>query len=151
LTSTVLATELPFAERVGHGKVRDLYRLGDDLLLVTTDRISAFDVVMSEGIPGKGRVLTAVSAFWFDKLREIVPNHLISSDVDAMERVPAAWRGPLRGRAMLCHRAEPLPVEWVVRGYLTGSGWADYQRTASSPASGSKPACSTPRRSSRRS
>lgn len=124
----VLSTDLPF-ERLGRGKVRDLYRLGDDLLLVTTDRISAFDVVMNEGIPGKGRVLTAVSAFWFDELHDVVPNHMISTDVDAWDDVPAQHKDVLRGRTMRCRRAEPLPVEWVVRGYLTGSGWADYQRT----------------------
>ena len=124
---TVLSTDLPFAKKLGSGKVRDLYELGGDLLLVTTDRISAFDVVMAEGIPGKGRVLTGVSTFWFDHLRDIVPNHLISADVDAMEDIPADARDLLRGRTMRCRRAEPLPVEWVVRGYLTGSGWVDYQ------------------------
>ncbi len=128
VTNTVLSTDLPFANKLGTGKVRDLYELGGDLLLVTTDRISAFDVVMNEGIPGKGTVLTEVSAFWFDKLGEIVPNHMISTDVDSWDDVPAEYRDTLRGRTMRCKRAEPLPVEWVVRGYLTGSGWADYQR-----------------------
>jgi phosphoribosylaminoimidazole-succinocarboxamide synthase len=127
VTEVVLGTDLPFAQRLGRGKVRDLYALGDDLLIVTTDRISAFDVVMREGIPGKGRVLTRLSAFWFDKLREIVPNHLLGTDVDAMRDVPAEHRETLRGRVMRCRRAQPLPVEWVVRGYLTGSGWSDYQ------------------------
>jgi phosphoribosylaminoimidazole-succinocarboxamide synthase len=108
--------------------VRDLYVLGDDLLLVATDRISAFDVVMAEGIPGKGEVLTAVSSFWFEKLADVVANHLISTDVDDWPDLPAAHRNLLRGRTMRCRRAEPVPVEWVVRGYLTGSGYKDYQR-----------------------
>jgi len=129
VNTPVLTTDLPFAEKLGQGKVRDLYQIGDDLLLVTSDRISAFDVVMSEGIPDKGRVLTAVSAFWFDKLRHVVPNHLLSTDVDAMDDIPDEHKDYLRGRTMRCRKAQPLPVEWVVRGYLTGSGWADYQKT----------------------
>ena len=128
MSAPVLSTELSVGRRLGRGKVRDLYELGDDLLLVTTDRISAFDVVMREGIPGKGAVLTAVSAFWFGHLADILPNHLLSTDVDAWDDVPPADREVLRGRTMRCRRAEPLPVEWVVRGYLTGSGWTDYQR-----------------------
>ncbi len=124
----MVSTDLPFAKRLRRGKVRDLYQLGGDLLLVTTDRISAFDVVMAEGIPGKGKVLTALSAFWFDKLRGIIDHHLLSTDVDGMPDVPAAHRALLRGRTMRCRFAEPLPVEWVVRGYLTGSAWNDYQR-----------------------
>jgi phosphoribosylaminoimidazole-succinocarboxamide synthase len=124
----LLTTDLPFAKRIGHGKVRDLYELGGDLLLVTTDRVSAFDVVMAQGIPGKGRVLTSVSSFWFRKLAHVVRNHLISTDVDAMPDVPAAHRDALRGRTMRCRRAQPLPVEWVVRGWLTGSGFTDYRR-----------------------
>ena len=127
-TPIVLSTDLPFAERLGQGKVRDIYRLGDDLLLVATDRISAFDVVMNEGIPGKGAVLTALSTFWFKLLAEIVPNHLLSVDVAAWPEVPAEFRPILAGRTMRCRRAKPLPVEWVVRGYLTGSGFADYRR-----------------------
>ena len=128
MTSNVLSTDLTFARKIGSGKVRDLYELNGDLLLVTTDRISAFDVVMNEPIPGKGGVLTAVSAFWFGQLADVVPNHMISTDVDAMDDVPADQRDVLRGRVMRCKKAEPLPVEWVVRGYLTGSGWKDYQR-----------------------
>ena len=126
--SPVLSLDLPFAERLGRGKVREIYALGEDLLLVATDRISAFDVVMQEGIPGKGRVLTETTAFWLDLLRDVVPNHMLSTDVDAWHDVPASHREMLRGRAMRCRRCEPLPVEWVVRGYLTGSGWVDYQR-----------------------
>lgn len=124
----VLTLDLPFAERLGSGKVREIYALGEDLLLVATDRISAFDVVMSEGIPGKGRVLTETTAFWLEHLRDVVPNHLISTDVEDWPEVPADFHDLLRGRVMRCKRCEPLPVEWVVRGYLTGSGWSDYQR-----------------------
>jgi phosphoribosylaminoimidazole-succinocarboxamide synthase len=108
------------------GKVRDIYDAGDDrLLLVTSDRISAFDVIMDEPIPHKGRVLTAMSAFWFEHLRSVCASHLLSTDLDD---VPAAARHPeLTGRVMLCRRAEILPVECIVRGYLTGSGWKEYR------------------------
>jgi phosphoribosylaminoimidazole-succinocarboxamide synthase len=128
VNDAVLALDLPFTECLGRGKVREIYTLGDDLLLVATDRISAFDVVMAEGIPGKGRVLTETTAFWLDRLRDVVPNHMLSTDVDAWPEVPAEYRDALRGRAMRCRRCEPLPVEWVVRGYLTGSGGLDSQR-----------------------
>lgn len=131
MSDIVLHTDLPFTARLSRGKVRDVYRLGEDMLLVTTDRISAFDVVMAQGIPGKGRVLTALSKFWFGKLAAIIPNHFLSDDVAAWPEVPAASRGLLAGRSMRCRLAKPLPVEWVVRGYLTGSGFSDYQKTGS--------------------
>jgi len=124
----VLALDLPFAECLGRGKVREIYQLGSDLLLVATDRISAFDVVMAEGIPGKGQVLTETTAFWLRQLADVCPNHMLSVDVDAWPEVPVAYREVVRGRAMRCSRCEPLPVEWVVRGYLAGGGWKDYQR-----------------------
>jgi phosphoribosylaminoimidazole-succinocarboxamide synthase len=127
VTSPVLQTDLSFLPRIGRGKVRDLYRIGDDLLIVATDRVSAFDVVMAEPIPDKGRVLTSLSRFWFEHLRDVVPNHFLSTDVETWPEVPPAHRAVLAGRSMRCRRAEPLPVEWVVRGYLTGSGWRDYQ------------------------
>jgi phosphoribosylaminoimidazole-succinocarboxamide synthase len=125
----VLTLDLPFAERLGHGKVREIYSLGDDLLLVATDRVSAFDVVMAEGIPGKGQVLTETTAFWLEHLADVVPHHLLSTDVRSWPEVPADYHELLDGRVMRCRRCKPLPVEWVVRGYLTGSGWIDYQRT----------------------
>ena len=128
VNAPVLSVDLPFAERLGRGKVREIFRLGDDVLLVASDRISAFDVVMAEGIPGKGRVLTETSKFWFDKLGGVCPNHLLSTDVDSWDDVPAQYKEILRDRTMRCRRCEPLPVEWVVRGFLTGSGWKDYQQ-----------------------
>jgi len=128
LADTVISTDLPFAECLGRGKVRDLYLLGDDLLLVTSDRISAYDVVMAEPIPGKGKVLTGLSAFWFKHLEDVVPNHFLADDVDEMDDIPGEYKDLLRGRTMRCRRARPLPVEWVVRGYLTGSGFSDYQK-----------------------
>jgi len=108
------------------GKVRDIYDAGDGrLLLVTSDRISAFDVIMDEPIPDKGRVLTAMSAFWFELFADLVPGHLISTDLDDM---PAEARHPdLAGRVMLCRRAEMLPIECIVRGYITGSAWKEYK------------------------
>ncbi|MCU0312005.1 MAG: phosphoribosylaminoimidazolesuccinocarboxamide synthase [Acidimicrobiales bacterium] len=107
------------------GKVRDIYAVGDDrLLLVTSDRLSAFDVVMDEPITDKGRVLTAMSAFWFDHLGDVAGNHLLSTDLDDLP--PAARRPEWAGRVMLCRRAEMLPVECIVRGYLTGSAWKEY-------------------------
>jgi phosphoribosylaminoimidazole-succinocarboxamide synthase len=114
------------------GKVRDIYDLDEHLLLVATDRISAFDVVLPEGIPGKGAVLTQLSIFWFRWLYEyedIVPNHLSTSDAAEYPRVCRPYHDILKGRSMLVQKAAPLPVECIVRGYLSGSGWADYQRT----------------------
>ena len=116
---------LPLLHR---GKVRDLYVVGDDrLLIVASDRISAFDVVMAEAIPDKGRILTAMSAYWFEALAAVAPNHVISTAVDALP--PPARNPALAGRMMLVHRCEMVPVECVVRGYLAGSGWRDYRES----------------------
>ncbi|MBA2529878.1 MAG: phosphoribosylaminoimidazolesuccinocarboxamide synthase, partial [Euzebyales bacterium] len=109
--------------RVGSGKVRELYAVGDDLLLVASDRISAFDVVLPTPIPDKGRVLTGMTAFWLDRLAGIVADHRITTDVERFPTVLAAHARQLRGRAMLCRRAEVVPLECVIRGYLAGSGW----------------------------
>jgi phosphoribosylaminoimidazole-succinocarboxamide synthase len=114
---------------VRRGKVRDIYDLGDQLLLVSTDRISAFDWVLPTGIPDKGRVLTQFSAFWFDFFK--VPNHMITCDVEKMDLPSAIDLDPLVGRAMLVHKAEVVPIECVVRGYLSGSGWKEYQNDSS--------------------
>lgn len=124
----VINTDFTGLHLLHRGKVRDLYEVEDKLLMVATDRISAFDVVMNDPIPGKGRVLTQLSLFWFDFLRDILPNHLITADV---ERYPAACRPyheELRGRSMLVKKANPLPVECIVRGYLSGSFWKAYQK-----------------------
>jgi phosphoribosylaminoimidazole-succinocarboxamide synthase len=112
---------------VRRGKVRDVYDLGDRLLLVTTDRISAFDWVLPNGIPDKGRVLTQISAFWFDRLGE--PNHLISNDVRQFGLPAEVELAPLEGRAMLVRKTKVVPIECVVRGYLSGSGWSEYRKT----------------------
>ena len=127
--STMLASDLPLP-RIGRGKVRDIYAVGDDrVLLLATDRISAFDVVMAETIPMKGAVLTQISAFWFNELEGIVPHHMISADVDhIIGEVPALkdHRASLAGRAMLCKRTTVFPIECVIRGYLSGSAWKEY-------------------------
>ena len=124
-------TETRFAELtlVSRGKVRDIYDLDEHLLIVTTDRISAFDWVLPNGIPDKGRVLNQLSAFWFNVLGNIVPNHLVSIEIGGERRVPARYHAVLGGRAMIVRKAEVFPVECVVRGYIIGSGWKDYQKT----------------------
>jgi phosphoribosylaminoimidazole-succinocarboxamide synthase len=124
---TVTSTNLPLPLFV-RGKVRDVYRAGDALVIVATDRISAFDHVLPTPVPDKGRILTQLSAFWFERTRTIVPNHLISTDVARMPEVLGPHAGLLEGRTMLVRRARRLDVECVVRGYLAGSGWVDYRR-----------------------
>src|SRR6202789_3153856 len=127
--TAMLATDLPLP-RIGGGKVRDIYAVGDDrVLLLTTDRISAFDVVMAETIPMKGAVLTQISAWWFDQLRGVVPHHMISADADTIVgEVPVLknHRAALAGRAMLCRRTTVFPIQCVMRGYLSGSAWQEY-------------------------
>lgn len=123
---------VPGLELVASGKVRDAYALdAKHLLFVTTDRVSAFDVVMREGIPWKGRVLTAISTWWFENTRDVIENHLVSTSVEEVPGLDPAWKDKLRGRIMIVRRAKPTTVEWVVRGYLAGSGWKDYQKTRS--------------------
>ncbi len=129
LATPLIASDLPGFARVRQGKVRDLYEAGDDLLIVATDRISAFDYVLGSGIPDKGRVLTQLSAFWFARTTGIVANHLLSADAAAFPAALAQHREQLRGRAMLVRKTTPLPVECVARGYLSGSGWKDYLAT----------------------
>jgi phosphoribosylaminoimidazole-succinocarboxamide synthase len=127
--TTMLASDLPLP-RIGRGKVRDIYAVGGDrVLLLTTDRISAFDVVMAETIPMKGAVLTQISAWWFDQLEGVVHHHMISADADAIiKEIPGlqGHRASLAGRAMLCRRTTVFPIECVVRGYLSGSAWKEY-------------------------
>ena len=127
--NTVIAqTNFPGLKLRGRGKVRDIYEVGDDrLLIVATDRLSAFDVVLPTPIPDKGHVLTQLSLFWFEKLADVVPHHVISADHFGGELAPYA--DLLEGRGMLVRRTEPVPIECVVRGYISGSGWKDYQQT----------------------
>jgi len=130
-TQTVTQTQCPALKLVNRGKVRDIYDLGEHLLIVTTDRISAFDVIMNEGIPRKGYVLTQISKFWFEQMADIVPHHLISTDIDDFPAITHQYRDQLAGRSMLARKAAPLPLECIVRGYLSGSGWKEYQQTGS--------------------
>lgn len=125
MNAVVWETNFPGLKFLSRGKVRDLYQVGEDLLLVASDRLSAFDVVLPTPIPDKGRVLTQLSLFWFETLRDIIPNHVLS----ATEFPEAArpYQQELAGRSMLCRKTNPLPVECVVRGYLVGSGWKDYR------------------------
>ena len=127
LDPVLLQTDFPELELYASGKVRDVYRLDNEhLLFVATDRISAFDYVLATGIPQKGRVLTQISLFWFDFLKDIVPNHLVTADVGKYPSTVRKYADQLRGRSMLVTRAEMFPVECVVRGYLSGSGWKEY-------------------------
>jgi len=126
--SIIRETDFKELKLVRKGKVRDIYDTGDAFLMVTTDRLSAFDVVMPDGIDGKGRVLTQISVFWFKVMEELVGNHLISADVRDFPQVCQKYTDILEGRSMLVKKAEPLPVECIVRGYLSGSGWKSYQK-----------------------
>ncbi|MGA2463647.1 MAG: phosphoribosylaminoimidazolesuccinocarboxamide synthase [Thermodesulfobacteriota bacterium] len=125
----VSMTEFKSLTLKGRGKVRDIYDLGDRLLIVATDRISAFDVVMPNPIPDKGTILTQLSKFWFDMTKEIVPNHIISTDVKDFPEECRPYQEILRDRSMLVVKTQPLPIECVVRGYLSGSGWEEYKKT----------------------
>lgn len=126
--SVVFQTDFPDIGPRHQGKVRDIYDLGDTLLLVATDRISAFDVVMADPIPDKGRILTRLSAFWFRHLKDVVENHLLSLAVEEFPPACRPYREILAGRSMLVKKCRPLPIECIVRGYLAGSGWAEYKK-----------------------
>ena len=123
--------DLPDLNLVNRGKVRDLYDLGEHLLIVTSDRISAFDVIMDQGIPYKGQVLTAISLFWFEMMADLIPNHIVATAVDDFPIETHKYRDQLEGRSMLVKKAKPLPVECIVRGYISGSGWKEYQKKGS--------------------
>lgn len=125
--NVVLRVEMPEIGTPRRGKVRDIYDLGDKLLLIATDRISAFDVVLPDGIPGKGKVLTRISLFWFKEMEGIIGNHIITSDVDQYPIETKKYRELLEGRSMLVKKAKPFTVECIVRGYLSGSGWKEYR------------------------
>lgn len=126
--SAVKETNLD-APLIARGKVRDIYDLGETMLIVTTDRISAYDVIMDEPVPDKGKVLTAISAYWFDVMSDIIPNHLISTSVADLPEALQSRAELLEGRIMIVRKAQPLPIECIVRGYITGSGWKDYLAT----------------------
>ena len=131
-TPVLLRTDLPDLELYASGKVRDLYQAGSDhLLFVATDRISAFDYVLATGIPQKGRVLTQLSLFWFDFLKDVVPNHLATADVSQYPKELQKYADQLRGRSMLVTKADMIAIECVVRGYLSGSGWKEYKTSGS--------------------
>ncbi|MDY0397577.1 MAG: phosphoribosylaminoimidazolesuccinocarboxamide synthase [Desulfuromonas sp.] len=131
MTATIMQTDCPGLKLVNRGKVRDIYDVGEHLLIVTSDRISAFDVIMNEGIPGKGQVLTEISVFWFSMMQDIIPNHIVSTHVEEFPPAALAYRDQLEGRSMLVKKARPLPVECIVRGYISGSGWKEYQAKGS--------------------
>lgn len=131
MNSAVTQTNLEGLNLLQRGKVRDIYDLGDSLLIVATDRISAFDVVMPEPVPDKGKILNQISLFWFDRMASFVPNHVISGKVEDFPEACQPYAEILRGRSMLVKKARPLPIECVVRGYLSGSGWKSYQKTQS--------------------
>jgi phosphoribosylaminoimidazole-succinocarboxamide synthase len=130
-TAPLLDTYLDGLTLHRRGKVRDVYEAGDDLLIVATDRISAFDYVLGSGIPDKGKVLTQLSAFWFERMGDLVPHHMLTWDVSAYPEPARRHVELLRGRSMLVRRTNPIPVECVARGYLSGSGWKEYQQTGS--------------------
>ncbi len=129
LRNVITKTDLPGLKLTHRGKVRDIYEAGENLLFIATDRISAFDCILPNGIPDKGRVLTQMSLFWFEQLKSLVPNHLLTADVDEYPMELKAYRDQLAGRSMLVRKAEMFPVECVARGYVSGSGWKDYKRT----------------------
>ncbi|MCS7215140.1 MAG: phosphoribosylaminoimidazolesuccinocarboxamide synthase [Thermodesulfovibrio sp.] len=129
MSKIVLETNLEGVKLLRRGKVRDIYDVGDYLLIVATDRVSAFDVVLPTGIPGKGRILTQISLFWFEKVKDIIDNHIVSAKVEEFPEPLPKYKDILDGRSMLVKKAKPLAVECIVRGYLSGSGWKDYQKT----------------------
>jgi len=131
MSAVITTTNCPELNLINRGKVRDIYDLGEHLLIVTSDRISAFDVVMDEGIPQKGYVLTRISQFWFDQMTDLIPNHLVSTNIDEFPAITHQYRDQLEGRSMLARKAQPLPIERIVRGYLSGSGWKEYKKHGS--------------------
>jgi phosphoribosylaminoimidazole-succinocarboxamide synthase len=131
MEKVILKTDFPDVELVKRGKVRDIYNLGQHLLLIATDRISAFDVVLPSGIPGKGRVLTQISLYWFKQMEKIIQNHIEATDVKDFPKRLHKYADILEGRSMLVKKTNPVPVECVVRGYLSGSGWKEYQKNTS--------------------
>ncbi len=130
-TAPLLETSFSGLPLHGRGKVRDIYAVDDDLLIVATDRISAFDYVLGSGIPDKGKVLNQLSAFWFERMGDLVRHHVITTDVASYPAATKPYADVLRGRSMLCRRTRPIPIECVARGYLSGSGWKEYRESGS--------------------
>ena len=130
-TDVVHETSLPGLNFVRRGKVRDIYDLGEHFLIVATDRLSAFDVILPQPIPFKGKVLTQISNYWFGIMREVIPNHLVTSDIEQVSSSLRTYREQLIGRSIVVKKAKPLPVECIVRGYLSGSGWNEYRESGS--------------------
>jgi len=131
MADIILKTEIEELGKPRRGKVRDIYDLGDSLLLIATDRVSAFDVVLPNGIPFKGRVLTGISIFWFEMMKDIIKNHIIATDIRDYPEHLRKYSEILSGRSMLVKKAKPLPVECIVRGYISGSGWKEYKKNGS--------------------
>ena len=130
-TKSIYETHFPTLKFLKRGKVRDIYDLGEHLLIVATDRLSAFDVVMPQPIPDKGKVLTQISNYWFDVVKDIIPNHIIETDVEKFLKECAPYKEQLRGRSIVVKKAQSLAVECIVRGYISGSGWNEYKKTKS--------------------
>ncbi len=129
MEKVIMKTEMPDVGNLKRGKVRDIYDLKDYLLLVVTDRVSAFDVILPNGIPGKGKVLTQISIYWFKQMENIIKNHIVATEVKDFPGELHKYADMLEGRSMLVKKAKPLPVECIVRGYLSGSGWKEYKET----------------------
>ncbi len=129
MSKVILKTEFEKLNFWKSGKVRDIYDLGEYYLLVSSDRLSAFDVIMDQGIPNKGKVLNKISEFWFEHCEDIIENHIVSTDVNEYPEICSEYKEDLDGRSMLCKKAELVPLECIVRGYISGSGWKDYQKT----------------------
>lgn len=129
MSGVMRETDIRTAKFIKRGKVRDIYEVADSLLIVATDRISAFDVVLPKGIPDKGKILSQISNYWFEKTKDIIENHIISTDVNTYPAELDRYKNILRGRSMLVRKATPMPVECIVRGYISGSGWVDYKNT----------------------
>ena len=127
MSDVVLETNLPGVKFLRRGKVRDVYEVGEYLLIIATDRVSAFDVVLPNGISEKGRILTQISLFWFDQVKDIIENHVVATEVKDFPPLLRKYEGILEGRSMLVKKARPMPVECIVRGYLSGSGWKEYR------------------------
>lgn len=131
MTPLVMQTDFSDLNLVARGKVRDIYDLGEHLLIVTSDRISAFDVIMDQGIPDKGYVLTQISKFWFSQMTDLIANHIVATEVEDFPTETHKYRDQLQGRSMLVKKARPLPIECIVRGYISGSGWKEYRQRGS--------------------